>query len=178
MEKSENKDSSGSITYIQNPDIDFLFGFYGGEPIPTKQDKFSPAKMFFINDDGSEEETKDFYSKKPDEQNVQKFNEEMRKTATQVFNDTNIIKKPNLVEVCISISVTERRFKQVDLDNLCKSVLDSLNGIAFEDDSQVSSLIANKHVHEMKLNAIFVGITKLTEQRKGLQNNIWLWRQK
>ena len=31
-----------------------------------------------------------------------------------------------------------------DLDNICKSVSDSLNGIAYEDDSQIASLVATK----------------------------------
>lgn len=34
--------------------------------------------------------------------------------------------------------------KKPDLDNIVKSILDALNGIAYEDDSQVSELIAKK----------------------------------
>lgn len=177
MEKSEENKSLKDTTFIQNPKLDFLFGFYGGKPIPTKQDKFAPAKMFFINEDGSEEETKDFYKKKPDEKSMQEFVDEMRKVSSIAFNNENIIQKPNLVEVCISISVTAKRFKEVDLDNLCKAVLDSLNGVAFEDDSQVSSLIANKHIHGMQVNAIFVGITKLTDKKKGIGGDFWLFRE-
>jgi crossover junction endodeoxyribonuclease RusA len=33
-----------------------------------------------------------------------------------------------------------------DVDNLCKSVLDGLNGVAFEDDSQVDHLFASRYV--------------------------------
>ncbi|RZK11042.1 MAG: RusA family crossover junction endodeoxyribonuclease, partial [Flavobacterium sp.] len=56
----------------------------------------------------------------------------------------------------------------VDVDNLAKCVLDILNGIAFEDDSQVTSLLVNKFIHEMRLNSILIGVTKITELRRGL----------
>jgi Holliday junction resolvase RusA-like endonuclease len=48
------------------------------------------------------------------------------------------------VEVILFIAITEKRYKTVDVDNLSKAVLDSLNGIAYEDDSQVASLICKK----------------------------------
>ncbi len=38
--------------------------------------------------------------------------------------------------------------KSGDIDNLCKSVLDSLNGVFFEDDSQIIYLTAGKHYAE------------------------------
>lgn len=167
--------SEDFIKYYPNPKIDYLFGLYGGKPIPTKQDKFSPIEMIHIDENGQEEKLNNFYIKKPDIDSVIEFNKNIQNVTAKIFNKDNIIKKPNLVEVIISISVTEKRFKEVDLDNLSKCVLDSLNNIAFEDDSQVSSLICNKHVHSMKLNAIFIGITKLTDKRKGIQGDIKLF---
>ena len=76
---------------------------------------------------------------------------------------------PSDVQVSISISVKEERYHQVDVDNLAKTVLDSLKTIAFDDDSQVSSLIVDKHVQEMNVDGILIGITKITEDRKGMQ---------
>ena len=35
--------------------------------------------------------------------------------------------------------------KKPDIDNICKIVLDGLNGVAYADDKQVVSLIANKY---------------------------------
>ena len=163
------------ITYYANPKIDFLFGLYGGKPIPTKQDKFAPIEVTQINENGVEEKLNNFYVKKPDIDSVIEFNKSIQDVANKIFNEGNIIRKPNQIEVIISISVTEKRFKEVDVDNLSKCVLDSLNKIAYEDDSQVSSLICNKHIHEMKLNAIVIGITKLTEKRKGIQGDIKLF---
>lgn len=163
------------VKFYGNPKIDFLFGLYGGKPIPTKQDKFAPIEVIQINEDGVEEKLNNFYVKKPDIDSVIEFNKSIKDVANKIFNNENIIRKPNEIEVVISISVTEKRFKEVDVDNLSKCVLDSLNKIAYEDDSQVSSLICNKHIHEMKLNAIFIGITKLTEKRKGIQGDIKLF---
>ena len=34
--------------------------------------------------------------------------------------------------------------KKIDIDNICKSVLDGLNGVAYTDDKQVVQLIATK----------------------------------
>lgn len=161
-------------TFVQNPKVDYLFGLIGNKPIPTKQDKFVPATVIQSNDDGSEEELKIFYTKKPDTDAVLEFTNDLRNVANEIFKD-NRIDKPHLVEVLISISVTEKRFKQVDIDNLTKCVLDALNTVAFEDDSQVSSIIANKHIHQMKVHAIMIGITKLTEERKGFGSDIKLF---
>ena len=163
------------VKFYGNPKIDFLFGLYGGKPIPTKQDKFAPIEVTQINKEGVEEKLNNFYVKKPDIDSVIEFNKSIQDVAGKIFNSENIIRKPNEVEVIITISVTEKRFKEVDVDNLSKCVLDSLNKIAYEDDSQVSSLICNKHIHEMKLNAIFIGITKLTKNRKGIQGDIKLF---
>ena len=86
--------------------------------------------------------------------------------------------KPNVVEVVISVSATEKRFKEVDVDNLAKCVLDCLNGIAFEDDSQVVTIICNKNIHEKKLDGILIAITTLTNERKGLLGDFVLFNMK
>jgi len=41
-----------------------------------------------------------------------------------------------------------RPTKRPDLDNICKSILDSLNGIAYKDDSQVVGLKIDKYYAE------------------------------
>ncbi len=67
----------------------------------------------------------------------------------------------------INVSTLERRYKEVDVDNLAKCVLDALNGIAFDDDSQVSTLISQKIIHPMKVDGLLIAITKLTATRRG-----------
>ena len=53
-EKPKNM-SKKNVIFYANPKIDFLFGLYGGKPIPTKQDKFAPIEVTQINEDGAEE---------------------------------------------------------------------------------------------------------------------------
>lgn len=76
---------------------------------------------------------------------------------------------PSDVQVYLSISVNKKRYHEVDVDNLAKTVLDCLKGIAFEDDCQVSSLIVEKHIHKLNVNGLLIAITKITEERKGLE---------
>lgn len=163
------------VTFRQNPKVEILFGFYGGKPIPTKQDKFKPLKAFEIDEDGNEVELKNFYERKEDKNSIQEMKELVSEYATEAFKEKGIIKSPANVEVVLSFSVKERRFKEVDVDNLAKTILDGLTGVAFEDDAQVSSLIVNKHVHEMKIDALFIGVTELTEENKGFRNDIKLF---
>ena len=54
----------------------------------------------------------------------------------------------------------EKHIKRPDIDNLVKSVLDALNGVAWEDDSQIISISAHKHYAETPFVAI--GIKVLT----------------
>jgi Holliday junction resolvase RusA-like endonuclease len=164
------------ITFYQNPKVDVLFGFFGGDPIPTKQDKFKPIPVSQVNEDGTEEILKNFYLKKPDEAAVSEFNHYIQDIAKKQFTSDQKILKPNDVEVILSISVTESRYKTVDIDNLAKSVLDALNNIAYEDDSQVASLVCRKYVYH--LNGIFIGITKLTSNNRGLGETIKLHSEK
>ena len=163
------------ITYYQNPKVEILFGFYGGKPIPTKQDQFKPLKAFEVDENGEEIELKNFYEKKDDKSSIQEMKNIVAEYATEAFKEKGIIKKPSEVEVLLSFSVKEKRFKQVDIDNLSKTVLDGLIGVAFEDDVQVSSLIVNKHIHPMKIDAIFIGVTELTEKKKGFGSEIKLF---
>ena len=164
MEKEEK-----GVVFRKHPGIDFLFGYFGEMPVPTKQDAFKPIDVVQTDENGIESILKDFYIKKPDTQSVSKFKEYIQEVARKNIDEANIIKMPSDVQVQLSISVTERRYHEVDVDNLAKTVLDSLKGIAFDDDSQVSSLIVDKHVHPMKMNGILIAITKITETRKGIQ---------
>lgn len=164
----ENKEKTYE-TFRQNPNIDFLFGYFGDMQVPTKQDKYKQQDVIQIDHEGTETIFKNFYQRKPDTISVQKFKDYIEQITKNKFTNGGKIKMPDKVQVSLSISVNEKRFFDVDVDNLAKTVLDSLNGIAFDDDSQVTSLIVDKHVHPMNVNGILISITKLTDERKGLQ---------
>ncbi len=161
-----------SKTYYKNPKIDFLFGYFGNLPVSTKQDKFKPVEITGVDPEGNEHILRDFYMKKPPKESVQQFEKYIRQLASEKFNEKTRLKKPADIQVFLSISITEKRFREVDVDNLAKSVLDGLNGIAYDDDSQITSLIVNKHVHPMKKNGILIGLTKLTDTNKGLIDQV------
>lgn len=161
--------------YYQNPRLDYLFGMISGTPIPTKQDKFKPIELVEVDDVGNETILNDFYRKKPGPDALVEFQRLIHEQAQQALGSERIIMMPQTVEVVLAISVTEKRFKEVDVDNLAKAVLDSLKGAIFEDDSQVSSLVCSKYIHPFKMNGIWVGITKITAQNEGFASEIKLY---
>ena len=165
-----------SITFYKNPKIEILFGFYGGKPIPTKQDKFKPIQAIAVDEEGNEIEVKNLYERKEDKNSIQEMKDLVSENAKKAFEKKGIIKKPAEVEVVLSISLTDRRFKEVDVDNLAKTILDGLTVVAFDDDAQVSSLMVTKFVHQMKIDSILIGITELTEANKGLRSDIKFMR--
>ena len=156
-----------TVTFYSNPKLDFLFGFLGGDPAPTKKDSFKPLKELTVTTNEGET-LKDIYQKKPSNQKVKEFQATVSEMASSVIGE-NIIKKSE-VEVILSFSISPGRYKNVDVDNLA-----GLTGVAFEDDSQVSSLICNKFIHENEQNSLFIGITELNEKRKGFVGDIKLF---
>lgn len=165
MKEKEDK----YVTFRQNPNIDFLFGYFDGMQIPTKQDAYKPIDVVEIDENGAETILKEFYQKKPEKNSIKNFKQFIKELTKERFTEDDRIKMPNKVQVSLSFSLKVKRFFEVDVDNLFKTVLDSLNGIAYDDDKQVTSLIVDKHIHKMKVNGILIAITKLTDKRKGLQ---------
>lgn len=158
--------------YEHNPKIDCLLIVYGDKPIPPKHDQFKPIEAYEIDENGNTKILKEFYVKKPAKNAVIEFENMLKKIASEKFNEKNRIKEPNAVEVIISVSALEKQFKEVDVDNLAKSVLDGLKGVAFDDDSQVTDLIINKNIHPLKMNILIIGITKLDKKNRGISSEI------
>ncbi|WP_285009613.1 RusA family crossover junction endodeoxyribonuclease [Pedobacter faecalis] len=167
-EMKQYANADGSYTIYQNPAIDHLIILTLGSPVPTKQDKFKPLKAFVQNEDGTEAPVANLYKKLEDTDMIKQFNEHVRKAAFEVFTVENRVKRPEQVEVIIHVSTLKRRYNEVDVDNLAKCVLDALNGIAFDDDSQVATLICQKHVHAMEVDGLLIAITKITPTRRGI----------
>ena len=63
------------------------------------------------------------------------------------------IRKKHLAEVGIKIEIyCKKLISKPDIDNVCKGILDSLNGLAYNDDSQVIKLEVEKFIsYEEKL---------------------------
>lgn len=165
----EEEKKNNSVTFRQNPNIDFLFGYFDGMEVPTKQDAYKPIDVVQVDENGTETILTEFYQRKPEKSSVQNFKKFIKELTADRFKESDRIKMPDKVQVSLSFSLKEKRFFEVDVDNLAKTVLDSLNGIAFDDDRQVTSLIVDKHIHKMKVNGIMIAITKITEKRKGIQ---------
>lgn len=166
------------VTFHQNPKIDILFG-YVGTAIPSKKEDFKPIQAFEVDDSGKETVIANFYTKKPSSQSVREFENLVREQLTTSYHDYKIL-KPNLVEVVITVSLTPNKFFDIDLDNIAKTVLDSLTGYLFEDDSQVVNLICRKDIHPMHMQGFFIAVTEFKDERGLLpyidlfsENNKW-----
>lgn len=164
----------------KNQELDFFIGFLGGPDIPTKQDKFKPVfadSVIITKDDISKplEEGLDFYIKKKDNKSQKDFEEGFRSQIIKELKEEHPYKLAQKLEVIISISMTEKRLKEVDIDNLTKSILDCFKGTVFEDDSQVINILASKYVNEIAaLNGLMVGIRKINSLHDSWFANITL----
>ena len=67
-----------------------------------------------------------------------------RAKITAMFEPPKSISKKKREELLFSVDYT----KKPDVDNIAKAILDSLNGLAYKDDSQVSALLVFKDYGE------------------------------
>ncbi|KIA92275.1 hypothetical protein OC25_17745 [Pedobacter kyungheensis] len=168
MQMKQYANDDGNYSIYQNPAIDHLISLMLSSPVPTKQDKFVPLKAFVKNEDGTETPVVNMYQKSEDSDTIKRFTEYVKDAAKNIFTEENRIRRPEQVEVMINVSTLKGRYNEVDVDNLAKCVLDALNGVAFDDDSQVSTLISQKIVHPMEVDGLLIGITKITPTRRGI----------
>jgi Holliday junction resolvase RusA-like endonuclease len=165
------------MVLTQNPEIDILFGHMNAS-IPSKKIDFKPIEVRAIDDEGNEEILRDFYVKKPSSQSVLKFENLIRQEILTTNLKDKKISKPALVEVMITLSLTKKDFFNIDVDNIAKTVLDSLTGYLFDDDSQVANLISQKHIHPLNMRGFLIAITELKQGRGGLLKDIYLYSMK
>ena len=155
--------SEDYVTFYKNPKIDILFG-YVGTTIPSKKEDFKPIQAFEVDDSGKENIIANFYTKKPSSQSVREFENLVREQLKTSYHDYKIL-KPNLAEVVITVSLIPSKFFDIDLDNIAKTVLDSLTGHLFEDDSQVVNLICRKDIHPKNMQGFFIAVTEFKDER-------------
>jgi Holliday junction resolvase RusA-like endonuclease len=93
------------------------------------------------------------------------FEESIRRQIAKNLTQEHPYPKDVKLEVDVAVSMTERRFKQVDIDNLVKSVLDCMNGLVYVDDTQIVNILGTKDVNAFEpRNALFIGVRKINEQ--------------
>jgi len=153
----------------KNPDLDFYVGFIGGPEIPTKQDKFKPLSDFeiIIDENGEKKKLEDhkLYLKKDGTDSLKDFEVKFTEILKENVTKEHPYKKDIPLEVIISVSMGERRLKEVDIDNLTKTIIDCMKGLIFEDDHQIIKILASKDVNSfLPLNGLMVGIRKLDKK--------------
>ena len=164
------------IKISTNPEFDFAIGNVGGfDDIPTKQDKFKPlsySKAVLTHEDDSTTEIpiNSLYQLSEKRRVSQaKFEDSLRELLREQADESHPYKKPQQLEVLIGVNMSTKRLKNVDIDNLAKCILDCLNGIIYEDDSQIASLTASKNVMEdnivPQLSGVWIGVRKLSKTR-------------
>ena len=158
------------IIMKRNAVYDWCVGFMGGATIPTKQDKFKPLIGYqgVLIENNKEVILNNLYVKQPDKDAVQEFEKEFREFISQKLEDKLPIKYPKEVEVVLVISVEKKRFFNVDVDNLTKTVLDCLKGLVIDDDSQIVNIYASKFIHPEGIPGIMIGLRELNEGNKSI----------
>ncbi len=164
----------------KNPGLNFFVGFIGGPEIPTKQDKFKPLKGFrvILEDEGKRTDLSqeyDIYIKKKGKANIQEFVQKFSQQIKDNLSDEHPYSRDTKLEVIVSVSMDEKRLKEVDIDNLVKCVLDCFNGLVYEDDSQIVNILGSKDVNSFfPANMLFVGIRKIKDNNESWFKNIKL----
>ena len=153
------------VKQVYNPDFDFICGYTGGfDDVPTKQDKFKPIAdktLYCKNENGDEVELEgEFYVlNNKAKESLKKFENKFMPCIDIMLTEVHPYKKPIQLEAVIRVSMSEKRLKNVDIDNLAKCILDFMVGRVFEDDSQIRSLFITKAVIKDKLVPQLSGVT-------------------
>lgn len=160
------------IVLRKNPIFDWCIMELGGQdPIPTKQEKYKPLIGYEGHIKDGENEPivfKELYVRNPDKDIVKKFELEFKKSIAKNLGSEFPIKSPQRVEAVLNILVEKKRYFEVDLDNLAKTVLDCLKGIIIEDDSQIVALCVQKEIHPFNIPGISIGIRKVNDIKESL----------
>lgn len=175
---NDNKEDDNSVyTFYQNPNVDILFGSINNS-VPSKKQDFKPIDARFVDENGQEQILRDFYVKKPSSKSVKNFESLIHQMLDKPYYKEKRIAKPAIVEVTISLSLIKSEYDKVDVDNVAKTVLDSIKGYLIDDDSQVVRLMCEKMIHPMNIRSFLIAITELKPDRNGLFGGYWLYTSK
>lgn len=163
------------LTFYKNPAIDILFGSMDSS-VPSKQVGFKPINAWFTDEDGKEQILHDFYQRKPSSKSVKEFENLIHGMIdNSPYLSKQKISKPAQVEVIIHITLLKSQVDKIDVDNIAKTVLDSIKGYLIDDDSQVVRLVCEKTVHVMNKPSFLIAITELKPDRPGLLGGYYFY---
>ena len=114
------------------------------------------------------------YQKKPSSKSVKDFEKMIQKQLISSGFQYNSHNKSDIFEVVITLTMPKNKLFTIDLDNIAKTVLDSIKGYIFKDDSQVCTLICKKSISKLNGYGFLIAVTKLTENREGILKEFWL----
>ncbi|MFT3845338.1 MAG: RusA family crossover junction endodeoxyribonuclease [Lacibacter sp.] len=118
--------------FFVNPFYDGVMLFMFNKPVPPKQTKGKKQNR--------------------------KFEEYLRNHLLKVKQDKWPVK--GKVMVFISVTGSQEWIENIDVDNISKSVLDSIKNIVIEDDSSVYALFADKRL-VLNKSGLLIGIKKI-----------------
>lgn len=136
-------------TFIANPYFDELLVFYGNK-VFTYQDQYKPLKC-------TECEKINLYEKR-NKGNKTEYIEEIKKLMEGNKNSDWPFKENLLLQ--FSVSDTQSRLDEIDLDNLAKTIFDIFKGVVYDNDSQIISFAGEKH-SILNRKAFMVAIKRL-----------------
>ncbi|MDO3627605.1 RusA family crossover junction endodeoxyribonuclease [Mucilaginibacter sp. BT774] len=167
--------ASKIVTIKKNPKLDWAIALLGGPAIPTKQDKFKPliGMQGILQDGDSEQIFDNLYIKKPDKPAIEAFEKKLSSFLKENVDKEMPYKMP--VEVILNFDINRKRLFEVDVDNLSKTILDSMKGVVFEDDNQVVRLLAIKDTHPLNINGLMIAVNKVEKPEQGWFANIKLF---
>ncbi|HET6246050.1 MAG: RusA family crossover junction endodeoxyribonuclease [Bacteroidetes bacterium] len=162
----------------RNPDFEWCMVELGQLIVPTKQEKYKPLigyEGIMKDTDNIDVILKELYVRNPDKEIVKRFEEKFRQSISKDLEKKFPIKKPETVEIILNIYVEKKRYFDVDVDNLAKTILDCFSGILIEDDSQVISLLVQKRIGQFNMSGISIGLRKIDDFNKSLFEDIKLY---
>lgn len=168
---------SKKVAVKKHPKLDWAIALLGGQPVPTKQDKFKPLKGYqgVLNENGVETILEELYIRNPSKKSIQEFEGKLRDYVLENKQPDQPYKMPTKVEVILAFDINSKRFFEVDVDNLSKNILDCLKGIIFEDDSQVVNLLAMKNIHPWNTDGLMIAVNNIDDKEKSWFDKIKLF---
>jgi Holliday junction resolvase RusA-like endonuclease len=134
------------VHFKRNPDIDELF-LLPIIQIPTKQEKYKRLfkRLYWLKNVDANKQFETFLREKLKEER----SEEWPLTGN--------------LEIYVAVSAKAKRIRQIDIDNILKSVFDCLNGIVYKDDSQIMQVLGRKYPgDDIPLhNSLIIAIRKI-----------------